>query len=60
MTVPEAARALGLPGGDVYRLIFDGELAGGPGTDGSVYVSATSVQQYLSAGSRSSSPPGDR
>lgn len=30
LTVPEVARRLGIDGGDVYRLIFSGRLAGGP------------------------------
>lgn len=47
ITVPEAARRLGLPGGDVYRLLFRGALAGGPDKDGAVYVSAASVDEYL-------------
>jgi hypothetical protein len=48
ITVPEAARRLGLPGGDVYRLLFRGELDGGPAEDGAVYVSVASVDRYLS------------
>lgn len=47
LTVPQAARRLGLPGEEVYRLVFDGHLEGGPGRDGAVYVSATSVESYL-------------
>lgn len=47
LTVPQAARRLGLPGEEVYRLIFGGHLEGGPGRDGAVYVSATSVESYL-------------
>lgn len=47
MTVPEAARRLGLAGGEVYRLIFRGELPGVPGEDGAVYVSAASVSRYM-------------
>ena len=46
LTVPEAARRLGLPGDDVYRLIFRGVLAGGPSQDGAVYVSTASVDEY--------------
>ena len=44
---PEVARRLGLDGADVYRLLFDGELEGGPGTDGLVYFSEPSVEAYL-------------
>jgi hypothetical protein len=47
ITVPETARRLGLPGDDVYRLIFRGELVGGPAGDGAVYVSVTSLEEYL-------------
>jgi hypothetical protein len=46
--VPEAARRLGLPGDEVYRLIFRGELLGGPGKGGAVYVSVASLEKYLS------------
>lgn len=46
LTVPEAARRLGLPGDDVYRLIFRGVLVGGPSENGAVYVSAATVEQY--------------
>ena len=44
---PEVARRLGLEGADVYRLLFDGALEGGPGRDGVVYFSEASVQAYL-------------
>jgi hypothetical protein len=47
ITVPEAARRLGLPGDDVYRLIFRGVLVGGPGKDGAVYVLTASLEEYL-------------
>lgn len=47
VTVPEAARRLGLPGDDVYRLIFRGVLAGGPGEDGAVYVPTASLDEYV-------------
>lgn len=47
ITVPEAARRLGLPGDAVYRLIFGGVLVGGPNNDGAVYVSVTSLHEYL-------------
>lgn len=47
ITVPEAARRLGLPGDEVYLLIFRGGLVGGPSTDGAVYVSPASVDEYL-------------
>ena len=46
LTVPEAARRLGLPGDDVYRLIFRGVLPGEPSEDGAVYVSAGAVDEY--------------
>jgi hypothetical protein len=44
---PEAARRLGIDGADVYRLLFAGDLDGGPGRDGLVYVSEASVEKYL-------------
>lgn len=47
MTVPEAARRLGVDGGDVYRLIFRGVLSATPGSDGAVYVDGKSVDEYL-------------
>ena len=43
----EVARRLGIDGADVYRLLFAGELDGGPGSDGLVYVSEASVDAYL-------------
>jgi excisionase family DNA binding protein len=46
LTVPEAARRLGLPGDDVYRLIFRGTLPGRPSEDGAVYVSSSAVDEY--------------
>ena len=44
---PEVARRLGLDGDDVYRLLFAGEIDGGPGRDGLVYFSEASVAAYL-------------
>jgi len=44
---PEVARRLGIDGADVYRLLFAGELEGGPGVDGLVYMSEASVEAYL-------------
>lgn len=44
---PEVARRLGIAGADVYRLLFAGELDGGPGADGLVYISEASVEGYL-------------
>jgi excisionase family DNA binding protein len=49
LTVPEAARRLGVDGGDVYRLIFRGTLPGRPGPDGAVYVTAQTVDEYLAS-----------
>ena len=43
----EVARRLGLDGADAYRLLFVGELDGGPGSDGLVYFSEASVDAYL-------------
>jgi hypothetical protein len=48
MTVPEAARRLGLPGDEVYRLIFRSVLVGRPANDGAVYVSIASITEYES------------
>lgn len=47
MTVPEAARRLGVDGGEVYRLIFRGVLSARPEPDGAVYIDAKSVEDYL-------------
>lgn len=47
LTVPEVARRLGMDGGDVYRLIFQGVLVGGPSRDGAVYVTRASVEEHL-------------
>lgn len=47
MTVPEAARRLGLPGDEVYTLIFRGALDGRLDMEGAVSVSAASVEEYL-------------
>ncbi len=44
---PEVARRLGIDGAEVYRLLFAGELDGGPGSHGLVYISAASVEAYL-------------
>jgi hypothetical protein len=44
---PEVAHRLGLEGADVYRLLFAGEVDGGPGRDGLVYFSESSVGAYL-------------
>ena len=44
---PEAARRLGIDGADVYRLLFAGELDGGPGRDGMVYFDEASLDSYL-------------
>jgi len=41
--IPEVARRLGIDGEDVYRLLFAGELDGGPCRDGLVYFSEASV-----------------
>ena len=44
---PEAAERLGLRGRDVYKLLFAGELDGGPGRDGMVYFDEASLEAYL-------------
>ena len=46
LTVPEVARRLGLPGPDVYQLIFAGELEGGPDEDGAVHVTSEALAAY--------------
>ena len=43
----EAARRLGIDGAEVYRMLFAGELAGGPGRDGMVYFDEASIDAYL-------------
>lgn len=40
----EAARRLGIDGADVYRMLFAGELEGGPGRDGMVYFDEASIE----------------
>ena len=43
----EAARRLGIDGADAYRMLFAGELDGGPGRDGVVYFDEASIEAYL-------------
>jgi hypothetical protein len=43
----EAAGQLGIDGADVYRMLFPGELDGGPGRDGMVYFDEASIEAYL-------------
>jgi hypothetical protein len=43
----EAARRLGIDGADAYRMLFAGELDGGPGRDGMVYFDEASIDAYL-------------
>lgn len=45
-TIPEVGRRLGLPGPDVYQLIFSGQLGGGPESDGAVYVTEEALADY--------------
>ncbi len=42
-----AAKRLGIDGADAYRMLFDGELDGGPGRDGMVYFDEASIDRYL-------------
>lgn len=44
---PEAAQRLGIDGADAYRMLFAGELDGGPGRDGMVYFDEASIDAYL-------------
>ncbi len=44
--VLEAAERLGLEGREVYHLIFNGELDGGPGRDGRVHVPEAAIIAY--------------
>ncbi|MGI8757380.1 MAG: hypothetical protein ACR2MB_16295 [Acidimicrobiales bacterium] len=44
---PDAAARLGIDGADAYRMLFDGELDGGPGRDGMVYFDEASIDAYL-------------
>ena len=46
MTTPEAGRRLGITASEVYRLLIDGELDGGPDDSGFVSVTADSVERY--------------
>ncbi len=43
----EAARRLRIDGADAYRMLFAGELDGGPGRDGVVYFDESSIEAYL-------------
>ncbi len=43
----EASRRLGIDGADAYRMLFAGELDGGPGRDGVVYFDEASIDAYL-------------
>lgn len=43
---PEAALRLGIDGADAYRMLFAGELDGGPGRDGTVYFDEASIDAY--------------
>ena len=44
---PEAAERPGIRGRDVYMMLFEGELDGGPGRDGLVYFDEASIDRYL-------------
>jgi len=44
---PEAAARLGIRGRDVYMMLFEGHLDGGPGRDGMVYFDEASIERYL-------------
>jgi hypothetical protein len=46
LTIPDVARRLGVPGLDVYQLIFSGQLEGGPASDGAVYVTDEAMADY--------------
>jgi hypothetical protein len=46
LTIPDVGRRLGLPGPDVYQLIFSGQLGGGPASDGAVYVTEEALTDY--------------
>lgn len=49
VSVPEAARRLGLDGVHIYELLLDGRIDGGPSLDGTVRVSLQSIRAYLEA-----------
>lgn len=57
LTVPEVARRLQIPGGEVYRLVFQGELPGSPEEDGAVYIPEDAVTDYAAHKGSGSSPP---
>lgn len=52
LTTPDAAQRPGLEPEDIYRLLFDGELEGGPGADGIVRVSEGVIAEYAERQSR--------
>jgi hypothetical protein len=54
----DVAARLGILGEDAYRLLFAGELEGGPDADGIVYFSERSVNAYLDRCGFAHAPPG--
>jgi len=46
LTTPEAGRRLGVTASDVYHLLIDGELEGGPDDSGFVSITVESVERY--------------
>ena len=49
VSVPEAAKQLGLEGARVYELVFAGDLDGQPADDGRVMVSVASIRAYAAS-----------
>jgi hypothetical protein len=47
VSVPEAARRIGVHTEDAYKLIFEGSLDGRPDHDGIVRVSDRAIAEYL-------------
>ncbi len=46
LRTPEVGRRLGITTGEVYDLIFDGQLDGKPDVDGLVVIAASEVERY--------------
>ncbi len=54
LTTTDVARRLDIPVEEVYRLIFDGRLRGGPDAEGVVRISQQAVDAYLTQSSQAS------
>jgi excisionase family DNA binding protein len=46
LTTVEAARRIGVTPEEIYRLVFSGELNGGPDRDGTVRIAPDEVERF--------------